>query len=244
MLYLVGLGLWDEKDLSLKGMEACVRADKVYAEFYTANWGGSVKNLEKIIGKKITIIKRSDMEEKSDKLLKEGRDNDVVILVPGDPLVATTHIHMILDARKRGIPTKVIHSSSAYTAIAETGLGIYNFGRTVTVVTHEKGYEPSSFYDMIETNKKAGLHTLLLLDIRMSVKEGLEILTKIEKEKKKGIITKDTEIVAMSKIGSDKQSIIFGKVKNVVKKRMEPPAMIVIPGKLHFLEKEFLKGLK
>lgn len=244
MLYLVGLGLWDEKDLSLKGMEACVRADKVYAEFYTANWGGSVKNLEKIIGKKITIIKRSDMEEKSDKLLKEAKDKDVVILVPGDPLVATTHIHMMIDARKKKIPIHVIHSSSVYTAIAECGLGIYGFGRTSTIVKPQKDYEPSSFYDAIGNNKKNGLHTLLLLDIDISVKEGLEILTKIESSEKKKFVLTDTEIIAASKLGSDKQNIVFGKVKDLMKKRMDSPAIIIIPGNIHFLEKEFLKGLK
>lgn len=244
MLYLVGLGLWDEKDLSLKGMGACVRADKVYAEFYTANWGGSVNNLEKIIGKKITTIKRSDMEEKSDKLLKEAKDKDVVILVPGDPLVATTHIHMMIDARKKKIPIQVIHSSSVYTAIAECGLGIYGFGRTSTIVKPQKDYEPSSFYDAIGNNKKNGLHTLLLLDIDISVKEGLEILTKIESSEKKKLVLTDTEIIAASKLGSDKQNIVFGKVKDLMKKRMDSPAIIIIPGNIHFLEKEFLKGLK
>lgn len=243
MLTFVGLGIWDEKDISLKGMEAAVKADKVYAEFYTADWGGSLENLEKLIGKEITVLKRSDLEEKSERILKEAKEKNVTVFVPGDPLVATTHVHIILEARKKNIPTKVIHSSSAYTSIAECGLGIYSFGRTATVVKPQKGYEPSSFYDVIELNKKNGLHTLLLLDTGMGVKEGLEILLKIEEKEKKKLILPETEIVAASMLGSDKQNIVFGKVKDVIKKRMESPAMIVILGKLHFLEKEFLKGI-
>ena len=46
MLYLVGLGLYDEKDISLKGLEALKRADVVYAEFYTAClFGGDLHSL-------------------------------------------------------------------------------------------------------------------------------------------------------------------------------------------------------
>lgn len=244
MLTLAGLGVWDEKDLSLRGMEAAVKADKVYAEFYTADWGGSVKNLEKIIGKKITVLRRSGMEEKSHTIIKETRSKDVVVFVPGDPLVATTHIHLILEARKKRIPTEIIHSSSAYTAIAECGLGIYGFGRTSTVVKPQKGYEPSSFYDAIETNKSKGLHTLILLDIGMDFREGLEILTRIESKEKKGLVTDGTGIIGASRLGSKNQKIIFGKVKDLMKKDLPQPAVIIIPGNLHFLEKEFLKTMK
>jgi len=35
MLYFIGLGLYDEKDISVKGLEALKSADEVYAEFYT-----------------------------------------------------------------------------------------------------------------------------------------------------------------------------------------------------------------
>ena len=36
MLYIVGLGLADEKDISVKGLEIAKRADRVYLEAYTA----------------------------------------------------------------------------------------------------------------------------------------------------------------------------------------------------------------
>jgi diphthine synthase len=243
MLTLVGLGIWDEKDLSLRGMEAAIKADVIYAEFYTADWGGSIENLEKIIGKKINILERSGMEEKSSAIINEAKTRNIVVMVPGDPLVATTHIHIILDAKKQKIPTEIIHASSVYTTIAECGLGIYGFGRTSTVVKPQKGYEPSSFYDVIGTNKKNGLHSMLLLDIGMSLKEGLDTLINIEAKEKKNLITPDTEIIAASKLGSNNQKIIFGKVKGMKNKDLKQPAVIIIPGNLHFLEKEFLKTL-
>lgn len=36
MLYLIGLGLWDEKDISLRGLEAVRKCDHVYLEAYTS----------------------------------------------------------------------------------------------------------------------------------------------------------------------------------------------------------------
>ena len=51
MLTLIGLGLYDEKDLTLRGIEQAKKADKAYIELYTSKWHGNIKNLEKLIGK-------------------------------------------------------------------------------------------------------------------------------------------------------------------------------------------------
>ena len=36
MFYIIGLGLADERDISVKGLEIVQRADRVYLEAYTA----------------------------------------------------------------------------------------------------------------------------------------------------------------------------------------------------------------
>ncbi|KAK6428529.1 diphthine synthase, partial [Oleoguttula sp. CCFEE 5521] len=36
MLYIIGLGLADERDISVKGLEIVKRAERVYLEAYTA----------------------------------------------------------------------------------------------------------------------------------------------------------------------------------------------------------------
>ncbi len=41
MLYFIGLGLYDEQDISVKGLEAVRAADTVYAEFYTSRLMGT-----------------------------------------------------------------------------------------------------------------------------------------------------------------------------------------------------------
>ncbi|MBC7089677.1 MAG: diphthine synthase, partial [Methanobacteriaceae archaeon] len=36
MLYIIGLGLYDENDISIKGMKTLKECDRIFAEFYTA----------------------------------------------------------------------------------------------------------------------------------------------------------------------------------------------------------------
>jgi len=241
MLYLIGLGIWDESDISLKGVQKCKESDAVYVELYTANWGGSLKRLENIIGKKIIQITRSGMEEEIGKIINEAKKKTVSILVPGDPLVATTHTHVILEAGKAGVETKVIHSSSIYSVIAKTGLQIYKFGRTSTVVAPTKDYAPDSFYDVITENKKMGLHTLMLLDIEMDVKKAVEVLLGIEEKKKMNVLKKDTKILACSKLGSDEEKMVYETAAKLLKTGLPSPAVLIIPGKLHFSEEEFIE---
>ena len=51
-LTFIGLGLYDEKDISLKGLEEIKNCDKVFAEFYTAKLtGADTKKIEKTIEK-------------------------------------------------------------------------------------------------------------------------------------------------------------------------------------------------
>ena len=50
MFYLVGLGLFDEKDISLKGIETLKNVDKVYAEFFTSRlFGSNFDAIEEVI---------------------------------------------------------------------------------------------------------------------------------------------------------------------------------------------------
>jgi diphthine synthase len=243
MLYLIGLGIWDEGDISLKGLEACRKSKKVYAEMYTSAWGGDLKKLEKHVGKKIKVIGRDDLEERSSRIVREAKGNSVAILVPGDPLSATTHSSIMDEAMKAKVRVEVVHSSSVFTAVAETGLSLYNFGKTVTVVAPSKKYKPDSFYDTIRENMNKGMHTLVLLDIMMSVQEGLGVLTDIEGKKQDKVLRNRGKIVVASALGSPKKVIRYGTPLERADEDFPAPAVIVIPGRLNFFEKEFLQKL-
>jgi len=244
MLTLIGLGLYDEKDLTLRGIEQAKKADKAYIELYTSKWHGNIKNLEKLIGKKIITLKREDLEEKSEKILGEAKNKKIVVFILGDPLIATTHTSLILDAKRKGIKTKIIHNASIYSVVGETGLHIYKFGSTISIPFPEKtsGELPTSLYEKIKENQKRGLHTLLLLDIDseknryMTPNQGMKILLRMK------AITDETEIVVFARAGSEKPLIMYGKIKELIEKDFgEPPFVMIIPSKLHFTEKEYLE---
>ncbi len=244
MLYIIGLGIGDEQDISMKGMVACEGSSEVYAELYTAKWQGDLRKLGRAVGKRIKVLARHDLEDRSAQFVRRAKDKDIALLVPGDPLTATTHINLLIDAKHEKVPFRVIHSSSVMTAVAETGLNLYNFGKTATVVRPGKGYAPTSFYDAGVTNKKSGMHTLFLLDVDMDTGEGLQILLGIEKKKKHGLLGPDTPLVAASGLGTANCAMRYGKAKDLIKKRLKPPAVIIVPGKLHFIEREWLGSLR
>jgi len=230
MLYLVSMGLWDEKDLSLRALEVAKRCDRIYVEFYTTNIHTDTDKLSKLIGKTVMELKRADLEDDSEKLVREAKGKDIAVLIGGDALSATTHVALLLEAKTAGVKTRVIHGSSIYTAVAETGLQLYKFGRTTTLT---KDFSQSC-HEVIIKNRKAGLHTLVLLDIGMDSKRGIETLLK-------RMDAKDEAVVACH-LGGD-AAIRYGKLGDLAKGIALTPAVIIIPGELHFLEKEFLESL-
>ena len=149
-LTFVGLGLYDEKDISLKGLEEIKKSEKVFAEFYTSKLvGSSIDKIEKTIGKKISVLKREETE-KGDIILDSALKQKTVFLVAGDSMTATTHVDLRIRAVKKGIKTNVIHGSSIINAVPGLlGLQNYKFGRTTTLAYPEKKYFPTSPYNAV-----------------------------------------------------------------------------------------------
>ena len=247
-LTFIGLGLYDEKDISLKGLEEIKRSDKVYAEFYTAGLTGTnIEKIEKNTDKKIFVLSRDDTE-KGKKVIDSALKEHVVFLTCGDPMTATTHVDLRLRAIKNGIKTKVIHGSSIVTAVPGLlGLQNYKFGRTTSLVFPEKNYFPTSPYDVIKDNKRMGLHTLVLLDIQtdndryMTANEGLGLLLEMEEKKGNKIFEEGSIFCVVAQAGSDKPVVAAGSFNDLIDKDFGAPLhTIVVPGKLHFMEVEAL----
>lgn len=232
MLYIVSVGLWDEKDLSLRGLETAKSCNEIYLELYTVNMNTTPTKLSKLIGKPVKMLERGDLEERSGILLEKARSKDIAIMVGGDALTATTHITLLEEAKRLGIKTKVIHGSSILTAVGETGLQLYKFGRTTTLSQDFS----DSCYKAIKANMSSGLHTLLLLDIGMDAQKALKILGKR--------MDPATMVVAACHLGGD-AAIRYGSLKDLSndKSIAKTPAVLVIPGELHFMEKEFLESI-
>lgn len=243
-LLFVGLGLWDEKDITLRGLEAARSADHLFAEFYTSTLGGAtLESLEKLYGRKVILLQREEIENHPDRLLELAKSGTVVLLVGGDPMVATTHVDLRLRALSLSIPVRIIHGPSVVSAAAGlAGLQSYKFGRSATVVAPFRPSMPvpQSAYDALGENVKRGLHTLLLLDLGLTIPGALELLEAVEEERREGLLPRT--FVGVARAGSDSPVVRAGTPDEL--KRVDfggMPHLLLCPGELHFLEREALK---
>ncbi|KPU63751.1 diphthine synthase [Thermococcus sp. EP1] len=248
-IYFIGLGLYDEKDITLKGLEIAKKCELLFAEFYTSLLAGTtIEKIEQQIGKPIRVLNREDVELNFEKIvLKEAKEKNVAFLTAGDPMVATTHADLRIRAKQRGIESYIIHAPSIYSAISITGLHIYKFGKSATVAYPEKNWFPTSHYDVLKENKERGLHTLLFLDIKadqgryMSANEAMRILLQIEEMKKEDVFTENTLAIVLARAGSLTPTLKAGYVKELIKEDFgKQPHVLIVPGKLHIVEAEYL----
>jgi diphthine synthase len=252
MLFFVGLGLYDEKDISLKGLEAVRAADAVYAEFYTSRlMGTSLEKLQSLYGKRVHLLSRPEVEV-NPAWLEEARNKDVAFLVGGDPMVSTTHLDLRLRALEMGIQTKVIHSSSIVTAVSGiTGLQNYRFGRSTTVpfpyLARGKRIVPETPYLVLKENLARNLHTMLFLDIQneryMTVNEGSELLLEME-DNSGGDVLLGLLGIGIARAGSEDAAVKVDLLSRLKDHDFGGPLHImVVPAKLHFMEAKALVAL-
>ncbi len=250
-LIFIGLGLGNEKGITLKGLEAARHCEKLFIENYTSILEeGSIQRLEKLLDKPIIMLNRADVETNGH-IIQIAEEKTVAFLVPGDAMSATTHVDLRLRAETIGIPTEVIHGVSVFTAIPSLlGLQNYKFGRTITIPLPEPNFKPTSFYEKALENYKAGMHTLCLLDIKqnqnkfMTANEALEVLGNIEKELAGELLPPERLVCVVARAGSDDVLVKAGFFKDMLTADFGGPLhSVVIPSELHFLEAKALTEL-
>lgn len=172
VLYFVGLGLADEKDVTMKGHEAITASKYVYLEAYTSILMIEQKKLEEYYNKEFILADREFVESNCEDMIKQALEDEVSFCVVGDPFGATTHTDLFLRCKEMGVEVKVIHNASIISAMGITGLQLYRFGEIISIPFFTENWRPYSFAEKIDHNLKRGLHTLCLLDIK--VKEPTE----------------------------------------------------------------------
>lgn len=265
-LYLVGLGLGNEDDITVKGLKIVQKADVVFLEDYTSKLGVDADKLEQVYGKKITVADRDMVEQQAEDLfLNPAAENkSVVVLVVGDPVCATTHTDLWLRARQRNIPVQMIHNASIMGAAGTCGLQLYSFGQTISVPFFDEKWRPTSFYPKILYNREGGMHTLCLLDIKvkepdfeammrgrtkylpprfMTVNQAIEQLLEAEDKHRQNAYDGTTTLcVGLARMGQDSQCIKAGTMHELLKEDFGGPLhSFIICGHLHDLELEVLK---
>ena len=266
VLYLIGLGLGDEKDITVRGLEAVRNVGRVYLEAYTSILGVNKERLEALYERKITIADREFVEECADRMLDEASTlpGGAAMLVVGDPFGATTHTDLWLRARERGIRVETIHNASIMNAVGCVGLQLYNYGQAISLCFWTATDRPKSYFDKLVSNRKQSLHTLCLLDIKvkepsleslargkkvyeppryMTVNQAVDQLLTIAKETKSSEIGPNTIAIGVARLGQPDQTIVSGPMKLLSTHDFgEPLHSLVIPAQeLHFHEREVLK---
>lgn len=177
---------------------------------------------------------------------------------------ATTHTDLVLRAKELKIPVRSIPNASILSAVGATGLQLYNFGQTVSMVFFTDTWKPSSFYDRIKENRSIGLHTLILLDIKVkeqsieNLARGRKIfepprymtaaqcacqMLETEAERCEAVYGPDSLAVAVARVGANDQKIVAGTLKHLTEVDMGAPlhSLVLVGQRVHELERDFIR---
>lgn len=244
MLSFVGLGLYDERSITIEGRDALHEADRVFAEFYTSKLvGTTVERLEASHGVDIEVRDRAGVEQEPEPILDAAAETDTVFLVAGDPMVSTTHTDLRLRAHERNIDTRIVHGTTAQAAASSlTGLQNYRFGKATTIPFAYKGSAvPESVLDTIRENHDRGLHTLCYLDIKAAEDRYMTASTGAERLASE---LGEALAVVVARAGSPSPTVVADSLPALAEQEFGGPLhLLVIPGALHHVEREALLGL-
>lgn len=265
VLYMIGLGLYDCDDITVRGLKLVQQSDLVFLEAYTSVLGVDKERLEQDFGIAIQVADRDAVEQQAEELILEpARSQKVAFLVVGDPVCATTHTDLILRAKQKNISVEVVHNASIMGAAGACGLQLYSFGYTVSIPFFEENWKPTSFYSKIKYNRRGGMHTLCLLDIKvrepdfqamvkgrteylpprfMTVNQAAEQLMEAEDiHDEQAYSSSHTLCVGLARMGQPTQCIIAGTLQELKGQDFGGPLhSLIICGDLHELELEALK---
>jgi diphthine synthase len=246
MLTFIGLGLSDERDISVKGLEAVRSADRVYLERHTSRLTGtSIAAMEQFYGRPVIPVTREEMEVHPGAILSCARDRDVALLCGGDPMVSTTHADLRLRAKAAGVETRIIHGASIQSAVSGlTGLQNYRFGKPTSLPFPSGSWFPTTPLETVLANLALHLHTLVYLDIRgerfMTVKEGIALLGEMAAR-----ISRPAPgfFVGIARAGSPDSVVAAGGAERLAGVEFGPPLhILVVPADLHPVEQEYLEA--
>jgi len=255
MLTFVGLGLYDERSITIEGRDVIREADRVFAERYTSRLvGASIEDVESYHGIDVDVRDRAGVEGDPEPILDAAENHDVAFLTAGDTMISTTHVDLRLRAHDRGIDTRIVHGTTAQTAASSlTGLQNYRFGKATTLpfeYAHGGDGVPESVRETIDDNADRGLHTLVYLDIKV---DGPERPADAPDETYMSATTAADSLsahypdrlgVVVARAGSPEPLVEADTLSALANRTFgDPLHLLVIPGELHPIEAEALVSL-
>lgn len=256
MLTFIGLGLYDERSITVEGRDVLRDTDHAYAEFYTSKLlGATVDELRSHHDVDIEVRDREGVEQHPEEILDAAETGDVAFLTAGDTMISTTHVDLRLRAIERGIDTRVVHGVTAQSAASSlTGLQNYRFGKAVTLpfpYAHGADGVPQSVIDSIDANRERGLHTLVYLDIKVadgrSESSDDEYGEYMTADFAAGELARDWDDVlgvVVARAGSPDAVVAADRLSALSERDFgDPLQMLLIPGDLHHVEADAVRTL-
>ncbi len=246
MLYIMGLGLRGVSSLTNEENYIIRNSTKVFFEIYTSiSPDNTIEELERIYTRNIERADREFVEDGKE-LIELARNEDVVLIVTGDPLSATTHNQLRSDAIEAGVQVEIIENASILSVVpGKIGLFPYRMGPPVSLPFPEKNFLPKSVLEKIQANISSGLHTILLLDLKdgrtMFPREAVEIMLTMEARYNIGVISENVKVFSLSKVSQKGETLIYDTVRNIADAEIDiSPSIMVIPAKLNQTEEHFV----
>jgi len=256
MLTFVGLGLFDERSITLAGRDALQRADRVFAETYTSRLvGADLDDVAAYHGAEIERRTRAGVEQDPGPILDAAEDGDVAFVTAGDTMISTTHVDLRLRAIDRGIDTRIVHGTTAQTAASSlTGLQNYRFGKATTLpfaYAHAGDGVPDSVVETIRENRDRGCHTLVYLDIKVGEdtaggdeRDGDEYMSAARAAERLAPEFPETLGVGVARAGSSDPFVRADRLDDLGTVDFgDPLHMLVVPADLHHVEADALVAL-
>ena len=132
------------------------------------------------------------------------------------------------------------------------------------MVFFTENWRPSSFYDKVAENAGLGLHTLVLLDIKvkepdlkamargkiiyeaprfMTVAQCASQMLEVEEERKADVCGKESLAVGVARLGSEDQVIVAGTLEELAEADLGKPlhSLVLCGKKMHEMEWEYVR---
>ncbi|MEM0155048.1 MAG: diphthine synthase [Thermoplasmataceae archaeon] len=247
MLNIIGIGLRGLKSITLEEADVIRSGDIIYIDEYTSvPPAGTIGEISGFFQRKIISVGREFIEGKSP-IVESCESKNVVLLVVGDGMSATTHGVLAASCRSRGIDVKVYENASIVNAIpGRLGLYGYRMGPPVSLPFLTDGFFPQSVFSKIYRNHENGMHTIVLLDL----KDGKTIepyqafiwLKELENRSALKHFLSGETICVVSALYHDTEKIVCGNIDDLMRLEFDSPSSIVILSKPDAFEIENLRS--
>ena len=236
----MGIGLRGLGSITIEEESLIRGSNNIYLDGYTSFLPPSFEeDFRRHFKKNFTRLERKGIE--GDGIREIAGKEDLIIMVPGDPFVATTHRALINGIMEMGIEVDVIENSSIIPLLQyKSGLNFYRFGQVVSLPRTMDNFLPVSPLKKILMNMAGNLHTILLVDIwegrNMPLKESAKAFMDMSLKENGGIL-EDQDMIVLSRLSWPEESVFTTNPMEMAGVKADlTPYSIIVPANIDHTE--------